>query len=142
MRIAASKDGESFTDVWSLHKKELASSSIERSALVKVHDNLYRLYISYVDSADNRWRIDVVEAETPNSFDVKTRKKVLTASDLSGVEGVKDPYIVKHDGKYFMYFVYAKGVEEAYLSGMHETGMFIIQVLRLHRQVLPSARMG
>ncbi|MEA3320403.1 MAG: hypothetical protein U9Q88_10265 [Bacillota bacterium] len=122
VRIASSKDGENFTDMWSLHKKQLNSSSIERSALVKVQDNLYRLYVSYVDSADNRWRIDVVEAETPFSFDVNNRKKVLTASDYPGVEGVKDPYIVKHDDLYYMYFVYAKGIEDADLGSMHNTG--------------------
>lgn len=122
VRIASSKDGENFTDVWSLHKKQLNSSSIERSSLVKVHDDLYRLYISYVDPADNRWRIDVVEAETPATFDVDKRQKVLTASDQEGVEGVKDPYIVKHEDLYYMYFVYAQGLKGAEDKGMHGTG--------------------
>jgi hypothetical protein len=122
VRIASSKDGENFTDVWSVHKRELNSSSIERSSLVKVSDDLYRLYISYVDPADNRWRIDVVEAETPSSFQVENRKKVLTASDRPGVEGVKDPYIVKLENKYYMYFVYAKGLDSAESEEMHQTG--------------------
>lgn len=122
VRIASSKDGENFTDVWSMHKKQLNSSSIERSALVKVNDDLYRLYISYVDSADNRWRIDVIEANSPTSFDVEKRQKVLTASDKPGVEGVKDPYVVKHNDLYYMYFVYAKGLDVAGADGMHATG--------------------
>ncbi|MCM3720215.1 hypothetical protein [Fictibacillus phosphorivorans] len=122
VRIASSKDGENFTDVWSVHKRELDSSSIERSALVKVNDDLYRLYISYVDPADNRWRIDVVEAKTPSSFQVENRKKVLTARDLPQSEGVKDPYIVKHEDKYYMYFVYAKGLKTAASEEMHQTG--------------------
>ncbi|WP_078379057.1 glycoside hydrolase family protein [Sutcliffiella halmapala] len=122
VRIASSKDGENFIDVWSMHKKQLNSSSIERSALVKVNDNLYRLYISYVDSADNRWRIDVIEANSPTSFDVTKRQKVLKASDQAGVEGVKDPYVVKHGDLYYMYFVYAKGIKQAEAEGMHETG--------------------
>src|SRR5690625_909406 len=41
VRIASSKDGVNFQDEWTLHKKELHSSSIERSALVKVSDQLY-----------------------------------------------------------------------------------------------------
>lgn len=122
VRIASSKDGENFTDVWSMHKKQLNASSIERSALVKVNDDLYRLYISYVDPADNRWRIDVMEANTPASFDVAKREKVLVASDRPGVEGVKDPYIVKHGDLYYMYFVYAEGIKHAELAGMHESG--------------------
>jgi hypothetical protein len=122
VRIASSQDGENFHDVWLLHKKELNSSSIERSALVKVSDELYRLYLSYVDPVDNRWRIDVIEAETPTSFEVTKRKKVLTAEDRPGVEGVKDPYVIQVGCQYYMYFVYAKGIEGAEKKVMHQTG--------------------
>ncbi|MBM7572675.1 hypothetical protein [Aquibacillus albus] len=121
VRIARSLDGENFQDAWSVHKKELNSSSIERSALVKINDNLYRLYISYVDPEDSRWRIDVIESKTPDSFDVKKRQKVLTAADLA-VEGVKDPYVINVNDKYYMYFVFAKGLEDAEDTDMHKTG--------------------
>ncbi|WP_181347169.1 hypothetical protein [Thalassobacillus sp. CUG 92003] len=122
VRIASSKDGEQFTDMWRLHKKELQSSSIERSALVKIHDRLYRLYISYVDPADNRWRIDVIEAASPAEFDADRRQNVLRAGDFSGVEGVKDPYVVKTDDGYVMYFVYADGGAGEPDRDMHKTG--------------------
>ncbi|WP_445492722.1 hypothetical protein [Niallia sp. 03133] len=122
VRIASSKDGVNFKDEWKLHKKELQSSSIERSSLYKVNDSLYRLYISYVDSKDNRWRIDVVEAETPTSFDISKRQKVLTAADKEGVEGVKDPYVIKVGDQYFMYFVFAQGVKGQSKEKMHGTG--------------------
>ncbi|MHB1683683.1 MAG: glycoside hydrolase family protein [Bacilli bacterium] len=121
VRIAKSADGQHFEDVWRMHKKELHSSSIERSALVKVHDGLYRLYISYVDSEDNRWRIDVMEANTPTSFDPKRREKVFAAADLH-VEGVKDPYVKKVGSRYYMYFVYAKSVVGGDPTLMHHTG--------------------
>ncbi|WP_191566088.1 hypothetical protein [Metabacillus idriensis] len=122
VRIAKSLDGEHFSDVWVLHKNELNSSSIERSALVKVNDDQYRLYISYVDPEDNRWRIDVIEAKTPTSFEAKNRKKVITAGDKKGVEGVKDPYVIKAGNQYYMYFVYAQGVNGVSIEKMHETG--------------------
>lgn len=122
VRIATSKDGEKFKDAWKLHKKELNSSSIERSYLVKVSDQLYRLYISYVDSVDNRWRIDVVEADSPLSFDVNNRKKVLTAGDYPGIEGVKDPYVIQVGYQYYMYFLYAKAIGGVDESQMHQTG--------------------
>ncbi|RLQ96606.1 glycoside hydrolase family protein [Falsibacillus albus] len=122
VRIARSEDGENFEDIWSLHKRELQSSSIERSSLIKISDQLYRLYISYVDPADNRWRIDVMEAASPAEFQAASRKKVLTAADLPSAEGVKDPYILFHDNRYYMYFVYAKGIEHAESMKMHETG--------------------
>ncbi len=122
VRIASSKDGENFRDVWRLHKKDLNSSSIERSSLVKVSDHLYRLYISYVDPADNRWRIDVTEAETPDSFDVNKRKKVFVAADLEGIEGMKDPYVIQVGYQYYMYFVYARALPGASKEEMHKTG--------------------
>ncbi|UOQ44107.1 hypothetical protein MUN89_19970 [Halobacillus salinarum] len=122
VRIASSKDGEDFTDIWSIHKKELNSSSIERSALIKAADSHYRLYISYVDPADNRWRIDVIEAASPSEFKAGDRQKVLQASDYPGIEGIKDPYVVKVDNGYHMYFVYAKGNEGAEVKDMHGTG--------------------
>ncbi|HLQ82520.1 MAG TPA: hypothetical protein VK121_01560 [Pseudogracilibacillus sp.] len=125
VRIAKSKDGENFKTIWSLHKKELNSSSIERSSLVKVKNDLYRLYISYVDPKDNRWRIDVVEASDPALFDVKTKKNVLSASSdlgLKHLEGVKDPYVFKQNDTYFMYFVYAQATGDDLSNKMHETG--------------------
>ncbi|MFB5662535.1 hypothetical protein [Alteribacillus sp. HJP-4] len=122
VRIAKSSDGKHFEDVWSLHKKELHSSSIERSSLLKVHDHLYRLYISYVDPADSRWRIDMIEAEKPDSFHAAERKKVLTANDVPNAEGVKDPYLLKVNGGYIMYFVYAKAFHGSSKEEMHQTG--------------------
>lgn len=125
VRIAESKDGENFKDIWKLHKKELNSSSIERSYMVKVSDDLFRLYISYVDPEDSRWRIDVVEASDPSKFDVTKRKSVLNHSSefgLENIEGVKDPYIFKKDDTYFLYFVYAQGLNKESAEIMHQTG--------------------
>jgi predicted GH43/DUF377 family glycosyl hydrolase len=122
VRIASSEDGIHFEDRWKLHKKELNSTSIERSYIVKVNDQLYRLYISYVDPVDNRWRIDLVEADSPISFDITKRQKVLTASDREGVEGVKDPYVVRKGDQYLMYFVYAQALPGSSADDMHNTG--------------------
>jgi len=125
VRIAKSNDGENFETIWKLHKKELNSSSIERSSLVKVNEDLFRLYISYVDTENNKWRIDVVEAKHPSLFDVSNRKNVLNSSNdfgLKNIEGVKDPYIFKKNDTYFMYFVYAQATDQDLTKEMHETG--------------------
>jgi hypothetical protein len=92
--VAASEDGVHFKDVWSVEKSELGTSSMERFCLLPRMEGGYQLYLSYVDPADNRWRIDVIEADTPAAFEVRTRKPVLTAG-LTGTEGVKDPYVLR-----------------------------------------------
>lgn len=92
--VAASDDGIHFKDLWAVEKSELGSPSMERFCILPDMDGGYQLYLSYVDPADNRWRIDVVEAESPEGFDVKTAEPVLTAAS-TGTEGVKDPYAMR-----------------------------------------------
>jgi len=85
--IAASEDGEQFTDIWRAEKGELNSSSVEKSSLIKTLEGEYRLYISYVDSVDHRWRIDMIEAPHSADFSITKRKRILTASSAQ-CEGV------------------------------------------------------
>ncbi|MHB1686791.1 MAG: glycoside hydrolase family protein [Ignavibacteriaceae bacterium] len=123
-RIAESSDGIKFRDIWSLRKEDLGSTSIERSALLSITKKIYRLYVSYVDPVDNRWRIDMMEAESPEHFDVSLRKMILTAKDLQ-VEGVKDPYILVIDGMYYMFYSYAQklqNVSHEQTTQLHSTG--------------------
>jgi len=61
--ISRSRDGVKFKRVWSARREEFDSPSIERSALVKTPQDTFRLYVSYVDGENRRWRIDVLEAE-------------------------------------------------------------------------------
>ncbi len=122
-RIAESIDGIRFTDIWSAKKEEFNTTSIERSALVKCLDGKWRLYISYVDPADSRWRTDLLEADDPKSFKPETRRKVLTADDING-EGVKDPVVFIIGGMYYMVLSYAtKPVvrDDDKLETMHDT---------------------
>lgn len=93
-QIARSTDGERFEVVASIRKEDLGTSSIERGALLQTDAGRWRLYLSFVDPADDRWRIDLVEAESPESFDFSRRTPILTAADIGG-EGVKDPWIYR-----------------------------------------------
>lgn len=111
-RIAESGDGVHFTTIWRAIKEELNSPSLERAALVKCLDHRYRLYLSYVDPEDNRWRVDLLEAASPREFDVQRRTKVFGAADI-GAEGVKDPVVVIVGRKYYMYLSYAPAVTDA-----------------------------
>ena len=123
-RIAESVDGVKFTDIWSVRKEDLGSSSLERSALVVTPNGKYRLYISYVDPVGNRWRIDMMEADSPEHFDVSLRKRILTADSLQ-VEGVKDPYFLIFNGVHYMFFSYAPKLQSVSLeqvAQLHTTG--------------------
>jgi hypothetical protein len=64
-------------------------------------DRRWRLYVSYVDGADGRWRIDLLEAEAPDRFEPARRIPILTAADI-GAEGVKDPWICQVGGEWLM----------------------------------------
>lgn len=104
--VAASEDGVHFRDVWAVEKSELGTSSMERFCILPRSGGGYSLYLSYVDPADNRWRIDVVEADTPEAFDVRTRMPVLTAAS-TGTEGVKDPYVMRFGPAVYLFASFA-----------------------------------
>ena len=76
-RIAASKDGHTWETIWSVHKSVVNSASMERFSLTRRPDGSgWLLYPSFVDPADDRWRIDVVEARRPEDFDLRTRRNL------------------------------------------------------------------
>ncbi len=121
--IAESSDGVNFVPIWQMKKEELDSPSLERSCLIKTIDGNYRLYISYVDPGDNRWRIDMMEATHPANFKLNERKNIFTASSAK-CEGVKDPYVLIVGGKYYMIISYAptpEKISEEIKNKMHAT---------------------
>jgi hypothetical protein len=105
-RIAAGEDGISFDDIWALGKEQLDSPSVEKSCLFKAEDGSWRLYISYVDPATNRWRIDCMVADAPSAFDPAQRQPMLLPQEL-GLEGVKDPAVYRVGPMYYMIVSYA-----------------------------------
>ncbi|MEP9381276.1 hypothetical protein [Nocardioides sp. KR10-350] len=106
--VAKSTDGLHFQDVWSVEKQELETTSMERFSLLPAPDGGYLLYLSYVDPADNRWRIDVIEAERPEELDVRKTAPALTA-ESTGTEGVKDPYTLRIGPAVYLFASYASG---------------------------------
>ncbi|MDH7570854.1 MAG: hypothetical protein QHJ73_14840, partial [Armatimonadota bacterium] len=105
-RIAAGTDGIHFQTIWSATKDAFESPSIERGSLVRTPDGRWILYLSFVDPIDNRWRIDAMEADSPNAFQPARRRKILTAADIPA-EGVKDPVVFLLGGLYYMIVSYA-----------------------------------
>lgn len=105
-RIAVSDDGVRFETIWTGRKEQFDTPSIERSALVQADTGRWRLYISYVDGADGRWRIDLLEADAPDAFRPEERAPVLTAASI-GAEGVKDPWVCRLGGQWQLIASYA-----------------------------------
>ena len=132
--IAESEDGKSFQDIWTATAAQFQSPSIERSALLKTPEGRYRLYVSYVDGNDQRWRIDLLEADHPKDFDPSRRQPLLHPDDVDS-EGVKDPYVILIGGMYFMYVPY--GPKSTVLPGstakdLHGTGNVFTTALISH----------
>src|SRR5438270_10123205 len=61
-RIARSTDLKNWEDIWSIRKDKYDSASIERSAIRKGSDGVWRYYTSYVDPADGRWCVSMLKA--------------------------------------------------------------------------------
>jgi len=92
--------------------------------LVKTFEGRWRLFVSFVDSADQKWRIDLMEADAPDGFRPASRVRVLTADDVEA-EGVKDPYVVALGRCYYMLISYAPTPVKAspqQREEMHATG--------------------
>lgn len=120
--VAVSDDGLHFRDLWAVEKHELGAPSMERFCLLPRGDGGYLLYLSYVDPADNRWRIDMIEADDPSAFDVRTARPVLTAAS-TGTEGVKDPYAMRIGPAVYLFvsFAAADTLAEADRDRAHAT---------------------
>ncbi len=120
VQLARSQDGIEFETIWKGTKDQLGSTSIERCALRRVSEDQWLLYVSYVDPADGRWRIDVVEANGPDGFELSQGTPVLTAGDLD-VEGVKDPFVFQVAGQYNMIVSIATAQQPATADDLHGT---------------------
>ena len=100
-RIARSTDLKRFEDVWSVTKDAYRSASIERSAIRKGRDRVWRYFTSFVDPDDGRWCVSMLTASDLSRLDPASERRLFTAGAL-GLEGVKDPWIFEDAGFYYM----------------------------------------
>jgi hypothetical protein len=61
--------------------------------------------VSYVDAIDDRWRIDLIEAGSPDSFDPAARRLVL-GPDMANAIAVKDPWLRRVGDRWWMFVSY------------------------------------
>ncbi len=101
-RIARSTDLKTWEDIWSVTKDKFASASIERCAVRKGPDGVWRYFACYVDPADGRWCVSVLKARKPEDLATATATPLFKGPAL-GLEGVKDPWILEHEGTFHMF---------------------------------------
>lgn len=100
-RIARSADLRRFEDIWSVTKDAYDSVSIERSAIRRGRDGVWRYFTSFVDPRDGRWCVSVLRNPDLRRLDPSTARRLFTAAPLA-LEGIKDPWIFEEAGVYYM----------------------------------------
>lgn len=104
-RLAVSRDGFTFEDIWTVKQQELNSPSLERGCLMR-QGRQWILYLSYVHGDTDQWQIDRVVADRVEDLDVRTAVPVLRPADVQG-HAVKDPFVVRVGPLWYMYVSYA-----------------------------------
>jgi hypothetical protein len=91
--VARSADGVEFTVVAEIAKDRFGAESLERPALVRTPQGRWRLYVSAATPGTKHWRVDLLEADTPEGLADAPIRTVLAGDESVGV---KDP-VLHHD---------------------------------------------
>ena len=112
VRVAKSSDLQHWEDVLTIHKDQYNTASIERSAVRRGPDGLWRYFSSYVDAEDGRWCTNMISAPSVAELNPANQKVIFKAAPL-GLEGVKDPWVMERNGTYYMFLSIALPIEGA-----------------------------
>jgi hypothetical protein len=93
--LARSDDGMRLETVARLHRSQFNAESLERPALLRTSEGLWRLYLSCATPGSKHWWIAVLEADEPERL-VDSPARVAFAGDER--TGVKDPVIRRMRG--------------------------------------------
>jgi hypothetical protein len=93
--IARSADGVQFAEIGRITREDMDCESLERPALVRTSDGLWRLYLSCATWETKHWRVELLEADAPDAFNPEKRMVVLPGDASSAV---KDPVVRHYDG--------------------------------------------
>ncbi len=91
--VARCADGVRPATVGTVEPARLGAAMVERSALVRVRDGLWRMYVSCATPGSKHWWVGVLEAAEPEGLAAAPVRPVFTGD---GTFGVKDP-VVHHD---------------------------------------------
>ena len=91
--VARSRDGVAFTVLAEVSKDMFEAESLERPAIVRTPEGRWRLYVSAATPGTKHWRVELLEADTPEALATAAPRTVL-AGDAA--YGIKDP-VLHHD---------------------------------------------
>jgi len=92
--LAASADGVRFEEIARLDRDRFGAESLERPALVRTPQGRWRIYVSCATPDSKHWRVDLLEATTPEGLSSAQPQTVLPGSHTAAV---KDPVLL-HSG--------------------------------------------
>lgn len=93
--LARSPDGVAMAPFAELTKGRFGAESLERPALVRGDDGSWRLYLSCATPGTKHWRIELLEAATPEGLAMVRPVTVFAGDERTGV---KDPVIRRTSG--------------------------------------------
>ena len=98
--VARSADGEHFETMATVTKEQFSAESLERPALIVTADGTWRLYVSCATPGTRHWRVELIEAADPGSFDARRSQVVLPGDTKTAV---KDTVIVRDGGLWHLW---------------------------------------
>ncbi|NHC43694.1 hypothetical protein G9H72_00265 [Motilibacter sp. K478] len=98
--LARSADGARFETVAVVGKDAFAAESLERPAVVVTPEGRWRMYVSAAIPGTRGWRVDLLEADTPEGLAEATPRTVLPCTELAAP---KDPVVVRHGGLWHLW---------------------------------------
>lgn len=98
--VARSDDGERLETLCVIESRAMAAESLERPALLRTSGGRWRLYLSCATPGTKHWRIELLEAADPGSFDPATATVVLPGDQSVGV---KDPVILRAGDRWHLW---------------------------------------
>lgn len=98
--VARSTDGVAFTPVATIGTERFGAESLERAALVVTPAGRWRLYVSCATPGTEHWRVELIEAATPEELATAPSTTVLSGDAHSAV---KDPVVQSHGGLWHLW---------------------------------------
>ncbi|MDR3035540.1 MAG: hypothetical protein LBV78_20985, partial [Kitasatospora sp.] len=98
--VARSADGVNFEPLVTITKERMRAESLERPALIRTPEGIWRLYLSCATFGTKHWRIELIEAASPSGFDARDSRVALPGDAKTAV---KDPVIAFQGGRWHLW---------------------------------------
>jgi len=100
VQVAKSADGVHFEPLFTITKEEADAESLERPWLARTPEGTWRLYLSCSTFGTKHWRVEFMDADSPDGFDPAQLQVTLPGDTKTAV---KDPVILHRDGLWHLW---------------------------------------